>query len=234
MLLFLNKSGLNDVRARVVKDEIEEKVFRTRFEESQAIEKEDRESETDRRKGEHWKRLKGLYDALDEVQKPLSLDQYFHKDLKEEEVQQRVTSQVVSRFAYYQHKFLSHEPREKNSAVSSSASRRDGRTLHKSFWDLVPGLTRLFMRKPKEDEESVLGASSGASSAASSGASSEASSYAHPAEHPEQDRETKFDSPRKQILVVPQLWLFTIDSKSGLHFHSSVTALKVEQKTSVR
>lgn len=155
--------------------------YRIRSAESKAIVKEDMAAEPDRRGEEHWKQMEKLYDTFKEIRKPLSLDQYFYHDLKDGEVQERISSQVVSRFIHYQHE--SHKSQTKGCLYRAADPPRD-----------TPQCQR-------------------------GGVQSSLHHHLDPRRDLERGPDVesrKVDSPQQQILIVPQLWLFTVDSEFGV------------------
>lgn len=220
---------------------IREKVFCNRLDESKAIVEMDWGLQPDRRTEQHWNQMERLYEIFKDARKPFSLDQYFHQDLTNHEVKERVSSQVVSRFIYYQHCSATHS-REKESTIASNVSRGQERVLHNRFRNLNLNPRQLFKREPERDVESSPQGSLVHVPQVNPDSDSESDPDSEPVGEPLGGRQVNIDSkpesntdsnrerrkvqsvmkdilkrkrdpPWQQILIVPQLWLFTVDSR---------------------
>lgn len=130
-------------------DQGEEGVYRTRFDESKAIVKAERGLRIDHRQRHHCDQMKKLYEEkkpeepaqnCEKIGMPLSLDQYFHQDLADGEIQDRISSQVVSRFIFSQWR-LREEPEKQEISFSTIFDKggRSTRPRRNEYCDLETG-----------------------------------------------------------------------------------------------
>lgn len=177
----------------------------------------------------HVEKLEGLHQALPDIHATRSLDHYFHKDFTFEDVYALNCDQVISRYLYHATRVLNRkEPSVSTGAHTMTVDEKRRGLRVRGWMQKLVSFFKTMGRYPSSPKSTVFHGSSvvetqaceavgldgGSTSTVYDTAGPQPSRAQVKAEHMGDTRE---DQNQQQILVVPQLWLWKIDSKSMIY-----------------